>query len=181
VNAAERLRDHAVQILLAKQELTELCAAYSRAVDRLDEAALVELCHPDAVIDSGVLRGDRHFFAREFAAWVRTNARVVFHAVTNHWFIVSGDRAKGESYVIAVARLCESDDTERDVLTAGRYFDRFERRQGSWRFLERRFVLDHSVALGHAAPAMPRLTGNPEGSGGFAPDDPIYRFWTTED
>jgi len=43
---------HRIRDLLAKQELAELCAAYSRAVDRLDEAALVDLFHADAVIDT---------------------------------------------------------------------------------------------------------------------------------
>jgi hypothetical protein len=141
-----------MEILLAKQDLAELCAAYSRAVDRLDEAALVELFHPDAIIDSGVLRGDPQFFAREFAAWVRRHARVVYHAVGNHCFAVDGDKATGESYVIAVARLLEGHDTERDVLTAGRYLDCFERRDGKWRFSERRFVLDHSIALNLTSP-----------------------------
>lgn len=172
--------DHAevgVRVLLAKQDLAELCAAYSRAVDRLDEAAFVELFHPDAVIDSGVLRGDPAYFAREFAAWVRSRARVIFHALCQQWFVVDGNAARGESYVLAVARLFEADGQERDVLTAGRYLDRFECREGRWRFLERRFVVDHSVARSQAEPAMPAPPDGTEGRGCFGPADPVFRFW----
>jgi hypothetical protein len=96
--------------------------------------------------------------------------------VTNEWFLIDGDRAIGESYVVAVARL-RGEMSERDVLTFGRYFDRFERRSGHWKFTERRFVLDHSVTAPETAP-LPE-TGSPEGGGrgGFAPQDPIYGFW----
>jgi len=163
--------------LLAKQDLAELCAAYSRAVDRLDEAAFVELFHPDAVIDSGVLRGDPSHFAREFSAWVRARARVIFHALCQHWFVVDGESARGESYVLAVARLIEPEGRERDVLTAGRYLDRFERRKGRWRFLERRFVVDHSVARGRTEPALPVPPEGADGHGCFGAADPVFSFW----
>jgi len=168
-----------LKVLLAKQDLAELCAAYSRAVDRLDEAAMVELFHPDAIIDSGVLRGEPRYFAREFCAWVRRHACVVFHAVCQQWFLVSGDTARGESYVLAVARLREEDGMARDFLTAGRYLDRFERRHGRWRFIERRFVLDHSMAQGHSEPVTPEVPPGSEGRGCFGPSDPVFRFWNS--
>jgi hypothetical protein len=166
-----------LQALLAKQDLAELNAAYSRAVDRLDEQALVDLFHPDAFVDSGVLHGDPRYFAREFVKWVRTHARVVSHSVCQQWFDVDGDVARGETYVLAVARLKEKGGTERDVLTAGRYLDRYARRDGRWRFLERRFVVDHSVAHGSSAPAATGADTPAEGRGCFGSADPVYRLW----
>ena len=165
-----------IEHLVAKQELHELCVGYSRAVDRLDEAALVELCHSDAVIDSGVLRGAPDYFAREFSRWVRAYARVICHAVTNEWFLIDGLHAIGESYVIALSRL-RGEPLESDVLTFGRYFDRFEQRDGRWKFSERRFVLDHSVKLASTAEPLAESAGSGDGRGAFAPHDPIYRFW----
>jgi hypothetical protein len=179
VSAVAAVDAERLQGLLDRQELVELCAAYSRAVDRLDEAALVDLFHPDAEIDSGVLRGDPRYFAREFARWIRTQARVTSHAVCQQWFRVEGDAARGESYLIAVARLVEADGTERDVLTFGRYLDRFERRAGQWRFLERKFILDHSVARSHSEPALPELARS-DGHGCFGQTDPVYGFWRGE-
>lgn len=166
--------------LLVKQDLADLCAAYSRAVDRLDEAAFVELFHPDAEIDSGVLRGDPRTFARDFCGWVRNNARLVFHGMCQHWFIVEGERARGESYVVAIARLIEPDSAERDVLTVGRYLDRFERREGRWRFSERRFIVDHSIVRSSNEQAASEVSGEKEGHGCFGRDDPVYRFWAGE-
>ena len=162
--------------LLAKQTLHELLTAFSRGVDRLDEAALVELFHPDAVIDSGVIRGDPKHFASEFVRWVRLHARLVFHAVTNEWFQVDGPNAIGESYVVAVSRL-RGDPGESDVLTVGRYFDRFERREKVWKFIERLFVLDHSMFQTANSEPLPERDLPSEGRGAFAPHDPIYRFW----
>lgn len=169
-----------IEVLLAKQALHELIAAYCRAVDRLDEPAFVALFHSDAIIDSGVLRGDPAYFAREFNRWVRLNARVIFHAVTNEWFVIDGVRAIGESYVVALSRV-HGDSGERDVLTLGRYFDRFERRNGSWKISERRFVFDHSVTLAEGVAPLPDRDAPSEGRGRFAPHDPIYRFWQKGD
>jgi len=140
--------------LLIKQELQELVVDYSRAVDTCDEAALRALFHPDGVIDSGVLRAEPEQFARSYVKWVARNASVVFHAVTNVRFHVSGREATGECYVLAVSRVradaaeahAVADASERDVLTAGRYLDRFQAREGVWKFLERRFVPVHAVS-----------------------------------
>ena len=134
---------------LIKQNLHELSVDYTRAVDRCDGAALRDLFYPDGLIDSGVLRGNPEYFSREFVNWVHRFAKVTFHAVTNEQFRISGSEATGESYVFAVARVRSDPGTgdfvERDVLSVGRYLDRFQKREGVWKFLERRFVLDHEV------------------------------------
>jgi hypothetical protein len=171
---------HEIQQLLTKQALHELNVGYCRAVDRLDEPALIELFHPDAVIDSGVLRGEPVYFAREFAAWVRRHARCISHAVTNEWFRIAGDRARGECHVTAVSRI-RGDSSERDVLTVGRYLDRFEFRAGHWKFIERRFVLDHSITCTDADQPWPEFDLIRAGRGGFAPYDPACHFWAESD
>jgi hypothetical protein len=135
--------------LLAKQSLHELVAAFSRAADRLDAPAMAALFHPDATVDSGVVCGPPDYFATEFVRWVREHARVIFHSVSNELFRIEGARASGESHVLAVSRLNGTVATggrDHDVLTAGRYLDRFEQRAGEWRFTARRFVLDYSIA-----------------------------------
>ena len=106
---------------------------------------------------------------------MRPHSRLVFHAVTNEWFRIDGDEAIGESYVIAVRRL-RAQSGERDTLTVGRYFARFERRSNRWKFIERRFVLDHYIA-GHDDAPLPDSWAQGDGRGAFAPHDPIYRFW----
>jgi hypothetical protein len=143
-----------VEELLIKQVLQELVVDYSRAVDTCDEAALCALFHQDGVIDSGMLRAEPEQFAQFYVKWVRRKASVTFHAVTNVRFRVSGREATGECYVLAVSRVradaaeahATTEATERDVLTAGRYLDRFQERDGTWKFLERQFVPVHAVS-----------------------------------
>ncbi len=168
--------DAAIEQLLAKQALHELVTGYSRAVDRLDLAAFVELFHADAVIDSGVVRGAPAYFAQEFDHWVRGHARILFHAVTNEWFRIDGERAIGESYVLAVVRL-RGDSGERDMLTVGRYLDRFELRELRWKFSERRFVLDHNITLTDGGAPLIEAAAADGLRGTFGTLDPIYRFW----
>jgi SnoaL-like domain len=164
-----------IEELVTKQALHELNMGYCRAVDRLDMSEFIDLFHADAVVDSGVLRGAPEEFARQFSSWVRLNARVTSHNIANEWFRVDGARALGESSVVAFSRL-RAKRRERDMLTFGRYFDNFEQRDGRWKFLQRRFVLDHTLTL--AAGLAPLLDRPPSDSrGAFAPDDPIYHFW----
>jgi hypothetical protein len=135
--------------LLIKQTLHELVARFSRAADRLDAPAMQALFHPDAHIDSGVLQGPPEYFAVEFVRWVGQNARLIFHAVSSELFEIDGTKASGESYMMAISRINatpQSSDADLDVLTAGRYLDRFEQRDGRWKFTERRFVLDYSIS-----------------------------------
>lgn len=165
----------ALRRLLDREALHELVVGYCRAVDRLDAPAFVALFHADAVVDSGVLRGPPETFAREFVRWVETQARLVFHTVGNEHFVIDGDRARGECYVTAIARL-RGAAGEQDVLTVGRYLDRCERRAGVWKIAERRFVLDHSVVLREGLAALPARAAS-EVRGAFGADDPAHAFW----
>jgi SnoaL-like protein len=174
MSSAERSGE--IEQLLAKQALHELNTAYCRAVDRLDETALVDLFCSTAVIDSGVLRGAPEYFSREFAIWVRKNSRVIFHAITNEWFVINGASAIGESYVLALSRV-HGKNSQRDILTAGRYLDKFQCKDNRWLFSERRFVLDHSATIPADTSDPVSSTALSEGHGCFAPNDPVYAFW----
>ena len=167
--------DNALDVLLAKQELHELLAAYCRAVDRADEQALRDLFHPDAVVYGGVVNGTAAEFARGVVDWLRANAPVAFHTITNEYFEVRGDVASGECYVLAISTARGDPDT--DTLTAGRYLDRFERRQGVWKFLEHTFVMDTNV--NQPASAVFDDAIHPPGRmrGAYAPHDPGGAFW----
>jgi hypothetical protein len=54
---------------------------------------------------------------------------------------IDGDKAAVESYLWAVS-VIDGEAGPRDVTTAGRYLDRFERRGGEWRIAERMVVHD---------------------------------------
>jgi len=160
----------ALEQLVSKQALSELVAAYSRAADRCDEDALAALFHPGSEIDSGVIRAEARQFAHEFVAWVREHSAGLSHAVCSSWFELRGDAAVGETYVVALCRFVEKHGGGQ-ALTFGRYLDRFERRDGRWKFSERRFVVDGDGRLPVDASSSSR-------SNRFKPHDPIYALWS---
>ena len=171
-----------VRQLLVKQELSELLWAFSRAVDRGDAEAIASLFHDGAIIDTGVIREERKNFAREYVEWSRQNARTLFHLNSNEHFEIDKRRARGESYIFALSAPGTSTADRFDYYaTGGRYLDRFEKRRGTWRFTERRFVLDTTIRIGSAdvativAQASGMLTGRSDD------EDPSFDFWRQRD
>ena len=92
---------------------------------------------------------------------------------------VDGDKAKGEAYFIAHHHIPGPDGAgDNFMVAAGRYLDRFERRDGEWRISHRHAVYDWSTIApstdmwdraampgyafgerGHADPSYPHFTG----------------------
>jgi hypothetical protein len=129
-----------LQTLIDKQALHELILTYCRACDRRDFALLRTLYHADAVDDHGAMfRGS----ASEFLAWlpeVMAQFEATVHSISNALFVVDGAHAQGELYTVAYHRT--HPPAPRDIVIGGRYFDRYERRDGAWRFLHRSLALD---------------------------------------
>jgi hypothetical protein len=97
--------------------------------------------------------------------------------VTTMNFAVDGDTAEGEVYGIATHTV-SAGDRDVDVIVGGRYLDRYAKRDGTWKFVERTIVTDwahvndpSTVDLGH-----PITRGTPTGS----PDanDPSHQFFS---
>lgn len=169
----------ALDELLTKQRLTELVAAYSRAADRADEQLLASLFHSGAICDSGVIRAEGQEFARRFVAWTHEYAAALAHCVCSSWFELRDDTAIGETYVLAMCQLNERHGAAQS-LVAGRYLDRFARRDGEWKFTERRFVVDCAQVSPNeqSGDAMTPQTDATPLRGGFKPADPIFQFWS---
>ena len=133
--------------LLDKQACVELVYRLARAVDRCDDALLRSLFHPDATDDHGVFHGT----ASDFADWVMPvleGMRRTQHMIGNVLIVVEGDRALGESYFIAHHHLPQESGPDVFMVAAGRYLDRFERREGAWRIAHRQAAYDwNSAAL----------------------------------
>lgn len=162
--------------LADRAEITEVLALYCRGVDRCDIDTLRSVYHPDAIDDHGTFRGNAH----EFAEWAVQGGRTFWHAshhsvhnVIIEW--VDVDTAHVESTVLGINRRRGDAGDVGDgtiELFAGRYVDRFERRDGSWRIADRRALRDVDTLL-----ERHRWAGRiPEGS--RYPDDPVYRRGT---
>lgn len=166
----------AVEAVIAKQQIADLTMAYCRGVDRADEALLKSVFHEESTIVSGAFNGSGQMFAAEICRIVRAVFDQTFHSIANQWIEVTGDGAIGETYVIAVATMTEEDGSKAEILTGGRYIDRFARRDGVWRIAERTFVMDWNVRQ----PSSRVLGDGPYAQlpgGCFGSDDPVYRLW----
>ncbi len=129
-----------LQELLDKQALHELNCAYARGVDRADRALLESLWHPDATADAGMFRGSAREYCEVFTTPNEAMERCA-HVITNEWFEVDGDAATGESYVVGLTTMVDNGE-KFEQMVGGRYLDRYSRRDGSWKFDSRVFVLD---------------------------------------
>jgi hypothetical protein len=129
-----------VQILLDKQDLHELVLTYCRAVDRRDYALLRSLYHDDAIDDHGAMfKGGPD----DYVAWLpgaMAMWETTVHSLSNCLFKIDGDAAEGELYAIAYHRSPPPD--AREIVIGGRYLDRYERRDGVWKFHRRALALD---------------------------------------
>ncbi len=164
-------REAALEAALARAEIHDLLMAYARGVDRADEALLASIFTDDSTVISGVVNGPGAAFARDITAFVRENLEMCFHSVANEWIDVRGDEAVGEHYVIA-----QMVQAGTEVLTGGRYIDRYVRRNGRWLIQSRTFVADWN----HSHPSTMERDGFYEAltnRGCFGPSDPVYAHW----
>ena len=147
--------------LLDKQAVYEALLGIARGVDRFDPALLAACIHADAVLDMG---GVTPIAGAAFAkAMTPPDEPPIgrMHLVANPVIVVEGDAARVEYYVISGQELRQGTGSE-TRLRAGRYLDRFERRDGAWKLARRTFVDEWArTDPVKAAPAKGRNRGRP--------------------
>ncbi|MCW1382547.1 nuclear transport factor 2 family protein [Novosphingobium sp. KCTC 2891] len=167
--------DTALHDALARAEIHDLCMAYGRGVDRADAALLGSIFSDDSVVISGVINGSGAEFAEQICAFVSTQLDLCFHSVANEWVEVNGDEAVGEHYALA-----HMTKNGHDVMTGGRYLDRYVKRDGKWLIRNRTFVTDWNTT--HASTLQ--RDGFYEALktwGCFGKEDPVYAHWASLD
>jgi hypothetical protein len=122
----------AVQALLDRAAIVDCLHRYTRGVHRLDDHLILSAFHDDA-LDFHVRVGRS---PRDFIAWYRDRPQRASaqHFLANPVIGIMGDTAHVESYYLACNR---SADLATLSVGAGRYVDRFERRDGEWRIAVR--------------------------------------------
>lgn len=122
------------------QEIRDCLMRYCRGIDRGDIDILRSAYHDDATEDHGPFHGPvAEFFP--FVLQILEKVEVCLHMLTNVHVELAGDSALSEAYFIAIQRE-KGDDFEDHI--AGRYLDRFARRDGEWRIAHRLVMLDWS-------------------------------------
>jgi uncharacterized protein (TIGR02246 family) len=152
--------------LIARHGIMNALANHSRGVDRADVNLLAAAYHDDATVDYG-------FYAGPAAALIdmlgngQKGTLPTLHRTANTEIRRSGNLAVSESYVVAYV---EEPDIQRMVF--GRYLDRLECREGSWRLSHRTYVLDSNTNRPNSAlradPPVSHDNYVPEGAKGAA-------------
>ena len=136
--------------LEARAAIADIIARYCHVLDRQRWDKMGECFHNDATYRFGAIDGDwRHFLG--IAQAVLSPLRISHHQTGNMLIRVDGDRAASETYFTAYHRVpadaladapLPGTGSDYDVVIAGRYIDRFERRGDDWRIAHRTGVTD---------------------------------------
>lgn len=190
VSAADR------EDLVARARIMAVLTRYCTALDRADLAMMEQVYWPDGGDRHGIYVGDAAAFIPFIIDGIQQWFEVATHCISNVDIVVDGDRAASEAYLLSVCRVRQPQAAEifgPDYLArhgdgklepgrhlfmmGGRYLDRFERRGGEWRILERQVVLDWSdnQPSGEITDEGMFATLRPRGA--YCRADPYYAFF----
>tara|TARA_R110002110_G_scaffold14698_1_gene67658 strand:- start:84953 stop:85498 length:546 start_codon:yes stop_codon:yes gene_type:complete len=166
-----------LQGLLDKQAIYELINRYCNAADRHDNELFRQLYHEDAWDDHGsFFKGPAMEFIDKLPE-IQLPMEILHHNVTTVNIKLNGDRAEGEVYILAFHKIA-TDDGAMDLLIGGRYFDKYEKRDGQWKFSHRAVVADWATLNDPSQVNLnnPVIAGAHIGKPG--PADPSYEFFS---
>ncbi len=156
-----------LQELLDKQAVTERLHDYARGADRIDNALVRSVFHPDAEVDYGAMYTGTGYGFADFLDAVHPTLRTHTHHLSNISVRVDGDRAGSETYVLMTAQV-PTEDGGLELVSTGRYVDEWERRDGAWRIIRRLYL--------HSADTTRPVTGDGfPTTGARDRTDPSYR------
>jgi SnoaL-like domain len=139
-----------IDALESRFAIERLIAKYAQAFDGRDEQMLRGIWHEDAFLSLGETFGE-FTGIDEILESARRNWQQMPHM--HHWMAnsvveIDGDFASGR---VAVDCLCTHVEMG-PIQISGTYLDRFERREGRWAFIERRFQLHYLTPLAQWSP-----------------------------
>lgn len=152
-----------LEALCDREAIRDVLTGIARGVDRFDSTLLAACVAPDAKLDMG---GAEPLTGAAFAAMKapETPPKGRMHIVSNERIVLDGDKAWSETHVLS----CQAVDAGGALQTrirAGRYLDRFAKRGGAWKLVERTFIdewgrvdaVDEAAAQGaHRGAPSPR-------------------------
>ena len=155
--------------LLDKQDIYELSCKYMRGLDRLDEELLLSVFFEDGWCDYGFTEGTPAEFIG-YCIKALQGHEANQHMIGNVLIELEGDEAFGEVYFQAYHKVMGESGFE-DITIAGRYLDRYEKRDGVWKFAYRSELVDWS----RTEPTRdPYFELAPDGLRGGRQDDLVY-------
>ncbi len=147
--------------LVARRDVYAVLTRYCTALDRADLAMMQTVYWPDGVDIHGIYSGNAGEFVPFIISEITRYFEMGTHCLLNVDIKVDGDVAVSESYLYSVCRVRADmmepllgsryaahwggrglDAGKELFVMAGRYIDRFERRNGEWRIFKRQVVMD---------------------------------------
>ncbi len=169
--------DDVMQEMIDEFALRKLVHAYCRAVDRGDIEKLKGLYHPDAAdAHGGFSAGSADEFLEQLSA-ARPHIRSMQHNITTVNFAIAGDAAEGEIYTIAVHTLVGS-GRDIDLIIGGRYLDKYEKRDDTWRISKRTIVTDWAQVRDPSVMDLSHPITKDTLKGTLDASDPSYGFFS---
>lgn len=145
-----------VRQLKDRQDILDCITREARGRDRHD-VALTRSCYWDDGFDE---HGPHITPAPDYPERANAGHAAFFaatsHNITNHSCEIDGDTAHCETYVVGGLL---SGDMQTCKIAPGRYIDRLERRDGEWRILYRRCIVDMVIEGSAQWLASPEVRG----------------------
>jgi len=166
----------ALRAVVDKQQITELVHAYCQAVDRHDFEKVRALYHGDAIDDHGAFYKGPAMAYIDSLPVISADMEILHHNITTVNIRLDGDYAEGETYGIAFHQ-ARTDNGLVDVIVGTRFLDKFEKRNGKWKFSHRSHALDWATLHEPSAVRLdyPWFSGSKLGKPGA--DDPSFAFF----
>lgn len=159
-----------IEEYLAKQDIYELSCRYMRGLDRLDGELILDQFWEDGWCEYGFFNAPPKEFVA-FAMDALQEHQCNQHMIGQVLVEIAGDEAFGEVYFRAYHQLNGENGAE-DLVIAGRYLDRYERREGQWKFAYRSEIVDWS----HSGPSnAPYFDLAPDCLRGGRRNDAVFR------
>jgi hypothetical protein len=165
----------AIRAELADREAIRDCLfRYCRGIDRCDETLLRTVYWPDSTDEHLNFVGS----GEEFIAYVLpilSSMDQTQHLLGNILIQIDGAAADSETYFQAFHRMHGASNPT-DFMAAGRYVDRFERRNDEWRISKRLVIIDWFRSYDDSADWSQGVLGQRVQPGGRKPDDRSYEL-----
>ncbi len=164
-------REARIDALLDKQDIAECLTRFSRGMDRFDREIYLSAFHPDAVMAAGPFVGNPAD-CYDWAVPMHEAGQVAtHHNLLNMTIELDGDTAHTETYYLFVGR--NRDDS--NWIAGGRYIDRLEKRDGTWKIAMRTNAIEWSGMVPTMALPFADIPGvNGNGAPARSKGDPSY-------
>jgi hypothetical protein len=164
----------------ARADILDILALYCHAIDRRRWDLMAGCFHDDATYRFGSIDGSWQDFVVAARA-VIDPLRISHHQLGQTFLAINGNVADAETYMTAYHRVAgdapadavfPGTGVDRDIIIAGRYIDRLERRENGWRIARRIGVTDWRQEAGATDSGLFALPQ--EWRGDIGPGDPAH-------